>query len=142
MAEHAQQPDNEDEPTRAMPAAQPSTQRRQEPEPAPPRKVDWRAVRERAAGLIAGIVRWIGLLFALVLVLHVVFVIGDGNPDNGIVSFVNDVSDTLVVGFKDMFTPEDAKLRALVNYGIAAVFWLVVSAILARIIRRVGGASL
>ena len=43
------------------------------------------------------------------------------------------------LGFKDLFTPDDPKLQVLVNYGIAALFWLIVSAILAEIIRRVGG---
>jgi hypothetical protein len=30
----------------------------------------------------------------------------------------------------------------LINYGIAAIFWMVVTAVLAKIIRRVGGSSL
>ncbi|SFP66855.1 hypothetical protein SAMN05421810_10341 [Amycolatopsis arida] len=106
------------------------------------RRVDWLAVKDRIVGLLAGIVRWVGLAFAAILVLHVVFVVGDANPDNGIVSFVRDWSDSLALGFKDLFTPDDAKLRVLVNYGIAAIFWLIVSSVLARIIRRIGGTSL
>ncbi|WP_092530331.1 hypothetical protein [Amycolatopsis arida] len=104
--------------------------------------MDWLAVKDRIVGLLAGIVRWVGLAFAAILVLHVVFVVGDANPDNGIVSFVRDWSDSLALGFKDLFTPDDAKLRVLVNYGIAAIFWLIVSSVLARIIRRIGGTSL
>ncbi|WP_020664135.1 hypothetical protein [Amycolatopsis benzoatilytica] len=103
--------------------------------------VNWRRTREQAVSLVASLVRWIGLLFAAVLVLHVIFVIGSANQGNGIVSFVSNWADGLSLGFKDLFTPSDGKLRVLVNYGIAAVFWLIVSGVLARVIRRVGGAS-
>jgi hypothetical protein len=102
--------------------------------------VDWRRTREQALSFLASLVRWVGLLFAAVLVLHVIFVIGSANQSNGIVSFVRGWADGLSLGFKDLFTPSDEKLRVLVNYGIAAVFWLIVSGVLARIIRRVGGA--
>ncbi|WP_116051213.1 hypothetical protein [Amycolatopsis palatopharyngis] len=102
----------------------------------------WRRAKDRTVGLLASVVRWIGLVFAAILVLHVIFVIGDANPDNGIVSFVTSWSDSLSLGFNDLFTPDDEKLRVLINYGIAAIFWLIVSAVLAKIIRRVGGSSL
>ncbi|GAA3559199.1 hypothetical protein GCM10022222_48590 [Amycolatopsis ultiminotia] len=102
--------------------------------------VDWRRTREQAFSFVASLVRWIGLIFAAILVLHVIFVIGSANPANGIVSFVHSWADGLSLGFRDLFTPDDEKLRVLVNYGIAAIFWLIVSAILARILRRIGGA--
>src|SRR5690606_24408800 len=54
--------------------------------------VDWSAIRERAVGLLAGIVRWAGLIFALILVGHIIFVIGEANPDNSIVSWAADWS--------------------------------------------------
>jgi hypothetical protein len=103
--------------------------------------VDWRATGGRIASIVASIVRWVGLIFAALLVIHVIFTVGSANPDNGIVSFVKSWADSLALGFSDLFTPSDAKLRVLVNYGIAAIFWLVVSGILAKVIRRVGGAS-
>lgn len=94
--------------------------------------------RSDIVGLVASIVRWVGLLIALVLVVHVILVMGNANPDNGISSFVRQTADMFVLAFKDLFNPEDAKLRVLVNYGLAAVFWLVVSMIVARLIRRLG----
>jgi hypothetical protein len=103
--------------------------------------IDWRRTREQAGSVAASIVRWAGLVFAAFLVIHVIFVVGSANPANGIVSFVRGWADSLALGFHDLFTPSDEKLRVLVNYGIAAIFWLVVSAILARIIRRLGGVS-
>ncbi|WP_439384366.1 hypothetical protein [Amycolatopsis lexingtonensis] len=103
--------------------------------------VDWRRTGGRVASVVASIVRWVGLVFAAILVIHVIFTVGSANPDNGIVSFVKSWADGLALGFSDLFTPSDGKLRVLVNYGIAAIFWLVVSGILAKVIRRVGGAS-
>ncbi|MEQ0559103.1 hypothetical protein ABJI51_08480 [Amycolatopsis sp. NEAU-NG30] len=103
--------------------------------------VDWRQTRGRVASVLASIVRWAGLVFAALLVIHVIFTVGSANPNNGIVSFVRSWADSLALGFGDLFTPSDEKLRVLVNYGIAAIFWLVVSGIVAKVIRRVGGAA-
>lgn len=105
----------------------------------PRAKVDQRLGRERAAGVLAGLVRWTGLVFALFLAVHVVFVIGEANQDNGIVAFVRGGADAFSLGFSDLFLPADFKLQVLVNYGLAAIFWLVVSSIVAKVIRRVGG---
>ncbi|TCO64356.1 hypothetical protein [Actinocrispum wychmicini] len=92
--------------------------------------------RAQVLGVVAGVVRWVGLAFALVLVIHVILTVGSANPANGITSFFADVADPVALGFKDLFTPADHKLSVLVNYGIAALFWLIVSAVLARVIRR------
>ncbi len=112
-----------------------------EPKPGTRRSTDWKAVKDRVVGLLAGTVRWLGLLFASVLVLHVIFVVGEANVENGIVSWAADWSGGLALGFHDLFQPSDPKLSVLVNYGIAAVFWLVVSSVAAKLVRRVGGLS-
>lgn len=102
-------------------------------------EMDWRRAKDRVFGLLAGIVRWAGVLLAIVLVLHVIFVVGSANPDNAIVTWVTGWAGTFSAGFRDLFEPSDPRLRVLVNFGIAALFWLVVSGIVARIIRRIGG---
>ena len=38
--------------------------------------VDWRRIKDSGVGLVAGVVRWVGLVFAVVLVLHVIFTVG------------------------------------------------------------------
>jgi hypothetical protein len=103
--------------------------------------VDWRRVKDQVVGLIAGILRWAGLIIAAILVLHVIFTVGSANQDNGIVSWIRGWADSLSIGFKDLFEPGDAKLRVLVNYGTAAIFWLIVSGIAAKLIRRLGGTA-
>lgn len=92
--------------------------------------------RSNVVGVLAGVVRWAGLAFAVVLVVHVLLTVGDANPANGITKFFSSVADPLALAFKDLFTPENAELRVLVNYGLAALFWLIVSSVLSRLIRR------
>ncbi|GDY30691.1 hypothetical protein [Gandjariella thermophila] len=95
-------------------------------------------VRRTIVGIVAGVVRWAGAIFALLLAAHVVLTVGGANPSNGITRFVANWADPLTLGFRDLFTPDDLKLRVLVNYGLAALFWLIISAVIARLVRRLG----
>ena len=94
--------------------------------------------RANVVGVVATVVRWIGLVFALVLAVHVLLTVGGANPANGITEFFATTADPLALAFKSLFMPENAKLRVLVNYGLAAVFWLIVSGVLSRLVRRLG----
>ena len=92
--------------------------------------------RSGVVGVVANVVRWIGLLFAVVLVVHVLLTVGGANPSNGITRFFSWAADPLALAFKSLFMPENEHLRVLVNYGLAAIFWMIVSAVLSRLIRR------
>ncbi|MFI6100948.1 hypothetical protein ACIA8G_35835 [Lentzea sp. NPDC051213] len=93
-------------------------------------------MRTRVVGIAAGVVSWVGLALAVVLVVHVVLTVGGANPDNIITSTVRALAEPLALAFKDLFTPADAKLRVLVNFGLAALFWLAVRAIVLKLVRR------
>lgn len=95
-----------------------------------------RAVLGRAVNGAATIVRAVATVFAVVLVVRVVLTLGNANPANGIVTRVADLAQPLALGFTDLFTPADPKMQVLVNDGLAALFWLVVGVVLARLIRR------
>ena len=82
-------------------------------------------------------VRLIGVVFALVLAVHIVLTLFDANPDNQITTFFADFSAQLVLWFQDLFTPADPKIAVVVNYGLAAVFWLLVTALVAKLLRAV-----
>ncbi|MCT2582440.1 hypothetical protein [Actinophytocola gossypii] len=96
------------------------------------------AARDTVVGVVAGVVRWVGLVLALTLVIHVLLTVGQANPDNGITTFFAEAADPLALAFRNLFTPENAELRVLVNFGLAALFWLIVSSVLSRLIRRLG----
>lgn len=118
MAAHADRPEDVEQASRQAPRHSPAE------------------VRAAVVGVAASLVRWAGLLFAVVLVVHVLLTVGHANPDNGITVFFADRADPLALAFRTLFTPADAELRVLVNYGLAALFWLVVSGVTARLIRR------
>jgi hypothetical protein len=41
-----------------------------------------------------------------------------------------------VLGFGDVFTPNDAKIGLVLNYGLAALMYLVIGKLIARALRR------
>jgi hypothetical protein len=99
---------------------------------------DW--VRLRLAQLI-----WlVCVLAALVLATGALFIaLGDSvDADNALVEFVLDLADELDFGVLDReagvfdFDGKNAETKnALVNWGIAAVLWLVIGKVLDRVIR-------
>lgn len=93
-------------------------------------------MRTRVVGIAAGVVSWVGLALAVVLVVHVVLTVGGANPGNVITSTVKGVAEPVALAFKDLFSPSDAKLRVIVNFGLAALFWLGVRAIVLKLVRR------
>ena len=102
------------------------------------REFDATGARVRAVGAMTTLVRWVGTLAAVLLVVHVVLTVGGANPDNAITRFVAEWADPLALGFSDLFMPQDPQLAILLNYGIAAVFWLVVTSIAVRVLRLLG----
>ena len=94
--------------------------------------------RGRVIGIVAAVLRWVGTLIAVILVAHVLLTVFGANPDNPITTFVRSWADPLALAFRDLFTPADGKLRVLANYGLAAIFWLVVTSIVVRLVRRLG----
>ena len=91
--------------------------------------------RRRAAGVVETLARWFGSLAALLMLAHVVLTVGQANPDNGITRFVAAWAQPLALGFSDLFTPGDPRSAVAVNYGIAALFWLLATSLAVRIIR-------
>ncbi|MQA06569.1 MAG: hypothetical protein GEV07_28995 [Streptosporangiales bacterium] len=63
-------------------------------------------------------------VFAAILALQIVFALLDANEANPLVMVVSDLAYTLAWFFHDLFTPEWPRLRILLNYGLAALFWL------------------
>ena len=86
--------------------------------------------------VIATVVSTVFRLAALLIVLGILFVVLEANPDNGIASFVNDIADFLVGPFDDLFEPKDEKLATAINWGIAVIVYVVVGTFIARLLRR------
>ncbi|MEU5853248.1 hypothetical protein [Saccharopolyspora shandongensis] len=101
------------------------------------RRADLRRARVRVVGVASKVVRWVGNAGAALLAIHAVFAIGGANPDNGITKFVATWAKPLALGFEDLFMPDDPRLAVAINYGIAALFWLIATAMAVRILRAI-----
>jgi len=84
--------------------------------------------------LIARIVRLIaGLVVALIVVGIALIVLG-ANESNQIVSTLLDGARWLVGPFKNVFHLDDAKWNVVVNWGLAAVVYAAVAAVITRLL--------
>ncbi|RZS29659.1 hypothetical protein EV193_11963 [Herbihabitans rhizosphaerae] len=92
--------------------------------------------RVRAVRITTTVINMVCGLFAAVLAAHIVMVIGEANPANGVASFVRGFAAAVSLGFDDLFTPDSPKARILFNYGLAALLWLALGALITTLIRR------
>jgi hypothetical protein len=70
------------------------------------------------------------------LAVHIVFVAFEANPANELVNTVSEWARGMAWQFKDVFQPADPKIEVVVNYGLAAVVYLVVGRLLIGLVRR------
>jgi hypothetical protein len=96
---------------------------------------DLRALTGKSLTLLASVVRILTVIFAAILVIHVVLTVASANPENGITTFFAGAANNLTLGIGDLFIPSSEALKVILNYGIAAVVWLVIGAVIARILR-------
>jgi hypothetical protein len=96
-----------------------------------------RASVRRVAESAAALVRILAMIICVLLALHIAFVVFRANDGNAIVRTVNDWADWFAWRFRDMFVPKDERVAVLVNYGIAAVVYLIVGRVVSGLIRRI-----
>ena len=88
-------------------------------------------------GLVGGIVRFVTGLFAAILVVHIVLVVLGANPDNVAARFVAAAADSLTLGLANLFVVDGPTLQVVLSYGIPALAWLVIGAVIVAILRLV-----
>jgi hypothetical protein len=88
---------------------------------------------QRTAGRVIEI---LAIVIAVILVLHIVFVLLGANAGNDIVRTIGDWATWFATWFLNMFTPSSYKLAVTLNYGLAAICYLLVGRILATVINR------
>lgn len=86
-------------------------------------------------GLVAGIVRFVTGLFAAILAVHIVLQILGANPDNGLTQFVANAADSLTLGLANLFEVGNEIAQVILSYGIPAIAWLVIGAVIVAILR-------
>jgi hypothetical protein len=98
-----------------------------------------RAMASRGAYTAARVLSAIGYAIVAILVIHIVLTLLGANPANAFAAFFATAAGFFSLGLGNLFLfPDNPALQTAVNYGIAAVIWLVITAIVTGIIRRVG----
>jgi hypothetical protein len=88
------------------------------------------------ADTIGRLVQVLTALISLIFVLHIVFVVTGANQSNDFVAFTYGTAKFFVLGLGDVFTPDDATIGVILNYGLAAAIYLVAGRIIARALKR------
>jgi hypothetical protein len=98
----------------------------------------YRAERRRDDGVqtIANIIRVVTGLIATVFGLHILFVVFSANRGNEFVAFIRMLARTLVLGLGDVFTPGNAVLGVILNYGLAMLVYALIAHFIIRALRR------
>ncbi len=94
--------------------------------------------RVRRSSLISRVVAAVFGVIALILILHIVFVLAGANSGNGLVGGLADLAGFLAWGFKGLFSNANDKLETLLNYGLAALVYLAIGGVLIRLFRNLG----
>jgi hypothetical protein len=89
-------------------------------------------------GLVGGLVRLVTGLFATILVVHIVLVVLGANPENTIARLIALAADALTLGLRDLFVLGDPTVQVIVSYGLPALVWLLVGAVVVGILRLLG----
>lgn len=104
------------------------------------RRRRWREAAGLSRGtlLLARLVHLVVGVVVVIIVLAIVLVLLKANRTNSIVSQIHDWARSLVGPFDGMFSLHNARAALAVNWGIAAVVYLLVGELIAHLIGAVG----
>lgn len=92
----------------------------------------------RAGNSVARVLRTIGYAIVAVLVLHILLTLLQANPANVVAALVARLAATFDLGLSNLFLVDDPQLAVLLNYGAAALAWLLITAVVVRLASRIG----
>ena len=99
-------------------------------------RADRYAGRAMARASIAKAVTLITGVIAAILVIGILLVVLEANRSNELVQVVRDAAQFLAGPFDDLFSLDRPKVEVAVNWGIAAVVWLLLGRLVARLLLR------
>jgi hypothetical protein len=88
--------------------------------------------------LIARLIRLVVGLVVAVIVIGILLVVFEANPDNDLVKAIDDAASFLARPFEGLFDLDSAKWQKALNWGIAALVYAVVGGIVASLIAGAG----
>ncbi|WP_189156413.1 hypothetical protein [Lentzea pudingi] len=87
-------------------------------------------------GTASRVISGIGVVFALIEVLFILMNVLGANAANAFYRFIQSLAEPLALFFPGLFQTGNFNLDVFLNYGLAAVFWLVVTGLIARAVSR------
>ncbi len=137
MADNPDRPSEQSAPTQehAMTRTEPGGEHRA-PRPRRPWTARAAGARRRAVGALATVISVVTTVVVLILAVHIVFVAFEANTANDLVRWFGDRATDLCWQFKDVFQPASHKTEVAVNYGLAALVYLVIGRIIVGLVRR------
>ena len=84
--------------------------------------------------LLANIVRTVAAVVVGIIVIAIILVVLGANQSNDIVNWIHDAGAWLVGPFKGLFDIDNADVRMLVNWGLAAIVYLAIGRYLQRLL--------
>ncbi|MEU8632677.1 hypothetical protein QRX60_03410 [Amycolatopsis mongoliensis] len=78
----------------------------------------------------------IGAIFAGIEVLYMIMVLAGANAGNAFFVFIKSLAVPLALFFPGLFPVDNPSLAVILDFGLAAVFWLVITGIIARFAGR------
>ncbi len=85
---------------------------------------------------LARVLNTIGLAIVGILVLHILLTLLEANPDNTAATLVRELAEYFNLGLANLFLVDDPKWMVGLNYGVAALIWLAITAVVVRLVRR------
>ncbi|MFI6866491.1 hypothetical protein [Nocardia sp. NPDC050406] len=90
--------------------------------------------RTHYEGTAARVIGGVGALFALIEAVYILLLVFDADQTNRFFTFIKSLAEPLALFFPGLFHTGNGDLDIIVNYGLAAIFWLIVTGIIARIV--------
>lgn len=91
--------------------------------------------RRRGGGLSA-LVSTAGSVLAAIEIVYILLLIFDADPANRFFTFIKSLAEPLALWFPGLFDTGSPDWNIIVDYGLAALFWLFVTGIVARLVGR------
>jgi hypothetical protein len=92
----------------------------------------------RVGDAVVRVLRTIGYAIVAVLLLHICLVLLEANPANAFAALITRLSDVFDLGLSNLFLVDDPRVAVVLNYGAAALAWLLITAVVVRLASRIG----
>ena len=89
--------------------------------------------RKKGQSGFAGLINAVGFIFAVLLVLHAAFVLTGFRGENELANSVARAAEPLALFFPGLVEAPSEVLQVLLDYGLAAMFWVLVAGVVGRI---------